>query len=555
MSEGIPPEVIQTPGGFSVRYLDSWLYSRKEPRALPEKSALSFSLPPRSLILACSPLLGYGLEILLSRLPSDCGLLCLETDPLLYRLSLDSLPAAVTDDPRFIYRLARKGADLVGSVPRIREYRRVLSLPLSGGYALNQQLYAALHDCLRDEISVLWRNKATLNRFGRMWVRNLIDNLPALAASKGLSELAARVGNRAVLVAGAGPSLEGTLAWLPPRRGEFFVLAVDTALQAFLSAGMRPDALVCLEGQAHNLKDFIGAAGSRIPLVADSIAHPDSFRVLGGDIYAVSSSFADCALLRRMEDSGLLPAPLPPLGSVGVAALWIGLRLNGDATPLYLTGLDFSYPLGKIHARGTPSHKSLLAGMTRLSRDPWVESSLRDGVLKAASIDGRTLITDPVMASYAQLARSELRAAKAPVIDMRGSGLDLGIQPLPVQDEPPEHPGGAPHPGADSAPGGSEGGEAEPDAERARRFADFALAEEARAAELKSLLSGERRMDEPRLRELLGECDYLYLHFADQEGSESFTESALRRISVEARSAVCRWRAAAVRLERRAKPS
>jgi hypothetical protein len=157
------------------------------------------------------------------------------------------------------------------------------------------------------------------------------------------------------------------------------------------------------------------------------------------------------------------------------------------------------------------------------------------------------------MSSYAQLARSEIRAAGAPIIDMRGSGLDLGIQPLPVQDRPPAHSGSAPHPEADASPRGSARGDRAPDGERARRFADFARAEEARAEELKSLLSGERRMDEARLRELLGECDYLYLHFADQEGSESFTESALKRISVEARSAVCRWRAAAVRLEPRAK--
>ncbi len=562
-----PPEFVQTPGGLSLRYRDSWLYSARDPRALPQRSALSFALPQRSLVLVLSPLLGYGLDILLERLPPDCGILCVEADRGLFDFSHELIAPAIRSDPRFRYIHARKPRDLIGSVADIATFRRVLVLSLSGGASLNISIYEELRAALAAEISTLWRNKATLNRMGRLWLRNVIANIGELGRAQSLRELNRKREGRPIIVAGAGPSLEGLLRFLSGRSEAFFILAVDTALPAFLAMGIRPDAVICLEGQCYNLKDFIGASASGIDIIPDLSAHPFSFRGLGGGVYPIASHFADCRLLERLTQAGLSPPGLPPLGSVGVAALHLGIRLSGSDSPLFFSGLDFSYPRGKVHARGSPSHAALLAGMSRLKADSWYVASLRPGTMSVSGLGGRPRISDPILSSYAQLARAEIARAPQAVYDLRGEGLELGAINLSLEalaDFLPQKSKDSPGPAVaavggpvartpDDAASGSVNGAASGSLEwppevgpressRAQAVQAFARAELERVEELRAILAGSPGAQAWRLEALLAECDYLYLHFPDYQARDSLSQSVLKRVSVEADSAIERWR-------------
>jgi hypothetical protein len=540
------PLVVDTPGGASLTFKGLWLYSSKEPCALPERSALSFSPPERSLVLVFSPLLGYGLDILMSRLSPGSALLCVEAEPQLYRLAQERIPESLRRDPRVFTALARSPADLAAFLPRLGEFRRVLPLSLSGGYRLHQGSYQAILAALERQIGNLWRNRATLSKLGRLWVRNLIANLSALPRTRAWEELDESVSTKPILVAGAGPSLERIYPWLSRMRSSVFVLAVDTALPALRTAGIRPDAVLCLEGQVYNLRDFIGSSDSGIPLIADLSAQPVSFRGMGGPVYCLASRFADCALLDRLGDSGFLPVSLPPLGSVGVAALSLALRRWGTRSEILVSGLDFAYERGKVHARGAPSHSDYLRTRSRLAADPLLEAAFRAGV-RPLGLDGR-MVTDPVLWAYAEIAKDELREFPSRVGDLRSYGIDLGIEALGV--DAIETIRSAPPPESSDIPAPPPSAAHQPLWRDTRRLAAFARQELDRSRELRSMLAGETRMDRRRFGTLLSECDYLSLHFPDQPARPQLDESFLKRLSVEADSSMRRWESLAVVLER-----
>ncbi len=189
---------------------------------------------------------------------------------------------------------------------------------------------------------------------GPLWVRNLFDNL----ASETFS-LAPWPdwGDAPVIVCGAGVTLESALPWISDHRSAWKLIAVDTALPILKAWSLIPDAVVSLEAQHANLRDFAGWFGAPVALFADMTSYPPSTRVFSQQPFWFISEFAPLALWSRWPWGTAVAPRLPPLGSVGVAAAWIAWKLTQG--PVLLAGLDFSFPPGQSHARGAP----LIAGI------------------------------------------------------------------------------------------------------------------------------------------------------------------------------------------------
>jgi hypothetical protein len=114
----------------------------------------------------------------------------------------------------------------------------------------------------------------------------------------------------------------------------------------------------------------------------------------------------------------------------------VHLARKFSSGPLVLTGLDFSYEMGKTHARGSPSLLAAERGLGRLSR--WTgqyASSMRALESPAGRAAYRSgLVCDPALASYAELLKDELSSPGPEVYDLRGFGLPLGAAPLGFEE-------------------------------------------------------------------------------------------------------------------------
>lgn len=422
------PEIIETSGSRNLRYRGRLLYSERGPAFAAERAAAACEIGPDRLYLVASPGLWYGVPELLARLGRGSALLCVEADPELAELERRELPEAVRNDSRFSFLETRDSGSILAAARCLGSFRRCVSLRLSGGEAFHAELYRSSAALLQSEFAAHWRSKAALLSMGRLWARNIFKNLASLPDLS----LAPLPSFGPAIVCGAGPSLERALPFIAEAQkgGHLSVIACDTALSPLLDAEITPDLLVCLEGQAYNLADFTSLGARPVSLLADLSSHPATFRAVKGNKFLSFVNIVPSAFLDRVGALGLPLLACPPLASVGVHAVHVARALSSG--PLFLTGLDFSYELGKTHSRGSPGLRAAERSLDRLTRWPGqYAASMRALESPAGRVSwARGLVCDPALASYAELLKDELSLPGAEVYDLRGFGLPLGAESL-----------------------------------------------------------------------------------------------------------------------------
>lgn len=520
--DGEEPLLIATEEGFTVEFRGKRLYPGSRPAASARRRALACPPDERTLVYVPSIGLGYGLQDLLQRIPPTSAVLCVEREQALLALAVrQGLPL---DDRLTVVRAGDPGS-AAAALRRmgVHRFRRVREVSLCGGSQLAPGFYRSVLDALGREVATYWRNRMTMVHMGSLWVRNLFDNLPALPASALFADLGIEA---PVWVAGAGPSLDGSMELLRAHRSKLVLVAADTALPALMARGLEPDFVVALESQLANLADFIPFSTARSVLLCDITSHPSVVRLFPGRRLFFSSSFAPLPLFDRMEAGGLLPHRIPPLGSVGVVAVALALQLGRGE--VLLSGLDFSQATDRSHARGAPPH---LYGLQRCTRrtpmgHEMAVSLLRRPGLRRADKRGSPTRTDRVLLTYRdQLER--IAGGNGRVRDCAEQGLPLGaaritaretVDLLAARPDLAQRPwlrGGTPRAGA---------------AEAVRGFlaAELRLLAEAARAVDQALRTPGREMG-PAEEEALAAVDYAFLHFPDFGGFPAGGRSFLAR--------------------------
>ncbi|MDC7235289.1 MAG: DUF115 domain-containing protein, partial [Spirochaetales bacterium] len=365
-------------------------------------------------------------------------------------------------------------------------------------------------------------NRLTMSRMGPLWMRNFITNLPLLAGK----DIAGFKTDKNIMLCGAGESLEGTIPYIRSHRDSLYLLAVDTAVQHLCRNDLVPDGVVNLEAQFYNLKDFYPVLHSRIDLFSDITAYPASLRQECHNQYFFASSFQETSLHRKLRALELLPREIPPLGSVGVAALYLAGELTRGT--VFITGLDFSYLEGKTHARETPFHDWCRLQETRLKGDVWYSFSRSRPSTPADALPPGA-VTNRILESYARQLEDIARTMPGRVINLAERGMKMSI-PGPGTELPAER---AVEP---------------PSAARVQKKNTTALWAFIRKEKeiLEDLIRiwddvCAGRAGEEELLPLLSVCDYLYFHFPDRETLPHTEPVFLFRVMKEARSLVRRF--------------
>ncbi len=425
------PRLIQSGLGNTVSYSGKFLYSRHDPKKNPQKVAGAVELHPNTLLIVPSPLLFYGFETLLERLPEDSHVLCVEIDEQLMAFSLEHAPEDILRNKAVSFIRTDNSLGLISYIDELGQgrFRRVSLLPLSGGYGLHKIEYDGLAAVAERHLQRYWQNRITLIHMGRLWIKNIISNLARhwFFFRSGLP-----ASQKPIVVAGAGESLENALQILKRQRNHFTLLAVDTALPVLTSFGISPDYVVVLEGQLVNSGDFIGHGNSDMSLICDLSAHPSTIAGIRGGKHFVLSEFSDVSFLSRLKSCGLSIPSIRPMGSVGVVA--VELARNVSAAPLILTGLDFCFTPGKPHARGALSHILSLGSSNRKHPVGWYGHSMKFPIIQVQGSLGSEVTTNLVLYSYG-LDLDEALQSYGRVYDLNRAGIKLHTVSLHDEDE------------------------------------------------------------------------------------------------------------------------
>jgi hypothetical protein len=526
------PRRVPARRGFTVSYRGSTLLSTVDPLAQAERAVEAADPLDRTLYFCPSPLLGYGLSLLLGRIGEnnhDSAILCVEADGKLLDFSLSYMDPALLQDPRLALAAVNAGP---GSAERIcglvrqkwgsRRFRRVETLKLGAGWRLYPELYGSLATALGKDTAVDWGNAMTLVKLGRRYARNALRNLALLSRSPSLSSFS--LGSDPVLVLGAGPSLDGILEGLSryfgdsagdPASRPFRILCVDTALPCLKARGLKPDLAVALESQHWNLRDFVGLGDWDMPVAMDLSALPATAETLGGRSFFFFTPWTEMNFFRRLEAAALAPETFIPLGSVGLTAVAAALRLSGGA--VITGGIDFSFSLDSYHARSSPGHREKLRRQNRLTSVLNSTAAFREAAFTAVSKAGFPVRSDPAMKGYRDLFEREF-AGEEGLWDIDGPGLPLGLETLSLGEALAVLGGG--NPGgrrifrAKKTEAGATAG-----ASGLKTLECFVAGETENLSRLRDLLSGKSPAGAAELEGLLDYCDYLWAHFPDCAGT------------------------------------
>ncbi|MCQ2612182.1 MAG: DUF115 domain-containing protein [Treponemataceae bacterium] len=535
------PCLVEARQGFSVLYRNRYLYSRYSPEDAVKKQILSLDVLPGTLFLCFSPVAGYGLEELLQKLKPDCFVLAVESNPDLFEFSKEHIPSKVAEAAEYAGVFVRSPAELIKLIvegrvtPDLGLFKRVIPLEMSGGTAFGTVDYRECGRLAVDLVARFWKNRITLGRMGELFAKNLFKNISGLSRAQKLSSGCLQ---KPVLVVGAGPSAFDLLNELGNNHKKFFVLAVDMALKTCLACNVVPDAVVAVESQQAVEKAYCGVSKNNMPLIIGDLCSRAKVLRDAEKTSLFLTEYTDqvCAAtffarVKALLKEGGCPV-FAPMGSVGLYAMELALMLRAPRTPVFVCGMDFSFPAGLSHAKGSAPHNEVLFSSTRLNPPENAGSAFGAGSMSVASKDGSAFYSNRVMYDYAVLFGAKFGDGRFDnVYDVGQTGINLQL-PLVSKEQFFDF--------AEKLSGNSDNKKdplvfASPQKisfqEKVRKFL---TEEESRLVEIKEILTGKKPDPQSeKLKTLLSECSYLYIHFPDASVGFELSESFLKRVRSE----------------------
>jgi hypothetical protein len=311
-----------------------------------------------------------------------------------------------------------------------------------------------------------------------------------------------------------------------PDTRPFRIVCVDTCLTALRERGIKPDLVIILESQHWNLDDFSGLSGLDIPAAFDLSALPISARLLGNRLFLFFTPWTRLRIFQRLEEAGLLPDSFIPLGSVGISAVAISMRLTKGV--IITAGIDFSFNMDLSHAKSTPGHLARLRRQNRFRGLINTDAAFGQSVSRSVSKAGEQVLSNTMMRNYRDLFEKHFTGCNR-LFDLQGSGLSLGIKTLSINEAFSllTNAKDMVNKCCDGAKGTLSTANSlmlttykqEVNEQSAEKLRNFVLAEQDRLKLLRDMLTGVLPMDFSKLATLIDECDYLWAHFPDYAAS------------------------------------
>ena len=538
------PLSVTTGQGDTVYYKKRYLYSRFTPTKNPLLIVQKTEIKPGTLVLCMSPLLGYGLAELLTKLTASSCILAIEYDEMLMAFSATHIAQSILSHPQLKYVRTNSPTriiDILATLPGA-PFRRCIRIDLSGGAALYPGFYQKVVSATDEAIAQFWKNRMTLIKLGRNYARNIFTNCSLLSKSYKLPEKNIL---KPIFVAGAGPSLDTALPFLYRNRRFLFLLAVDAALPTLTDIGILPDAIVLVESQFWIERIFCGFRNTGIPVFTDMTANPRAITATGGPMYFFLSEYTEARYFERLKAASFLPLIIPPLGSVGLVALYLAEQITTNQIPIFFSGLDFSWSTGFTHSRGAHPVRSIFSTTNRLFPPNSINASFAPGVFKTVGKNSE-MYTDPTLSGYAEICRAIFGKLHSDsnyhLYDLGITGLETGCQKIDfktaenlcrtsdinrnIVEEKNKTI-------RDKISSTNFTGESFPVDKQV--IADFLETEIRNLTELKSIMAGTTLPENPdaAIAKYARQMDYLYIHFPDGYRGYQQEESFLKRMRIE----------------------
>ncbi|MCD6346297.1 MAG: motility associated factor glycosyltransferase family protein [Bacteroidales bacterium] len=351
------------------------LYGDQDPLIEPQKTFRKLDLHSCDILFFMGMGLGYHVLTALQRFHEKPTLVIFEPSFEFFVLSLHYLDLTPL--------LAYPYLDLnIGAGIDFRQDVENYVSPLSFGKAhliscfppppFHSSSYEFGDNFLKEWLKSQQESRVTLERSSRKIFENMVENLPSLLAGQSLGRLRGSLKGLPAFCVAAGPSLNRAIADLRKVGDQGLIIALDSAVQALVEAGIKPHVVVTADFKEINfekLRNVLAEVRDSVLIFALGCNVKNVSVFLGPRRIGVSPQIdlLEKWLCRHLD----IDCQVPNITSVGQTALFTAAGLGLE--PIVLVGMDLAFPEGLDHAKST---------VFRSRPRP-------ENVLSAAGVDGR----------------------------------------------------------------------------------------------------------------------------------------------------------------------
>lgn len=212
--------------------------------------------------------------------------------------------------------------------------------------------YKSGYPFLKEWLKSRQNHRVTLENSSRKIFQNALENLPSLFVGQPLGKLRDVLKGVPAFCVAAGPSLNSSLNELKKIGNQALIIAFDSAVQALVEAGIKPNVVVTADLKDLNfekLRNVLGAVRESVLIFALGANARNVGAFLSRRRIGVSTetNFLQKWLCRYLK----IDCQVPAMTSVGQTAIFTAEALGLD--PIILVGMDLAFPEGLDHADNT----------------------------------------------------------------------------------------------------------------------------------------------------------------------------------------------------------
>jgi hypothetical protein len=277
-------------------------YGDKKPEKLIERWLSSLVLAPESLYGVSG--FGDGSHLLrfLEDTPVGTNLFAAEKDPALLRETLSLIDASsLLGNERFFLGAGEPDDEFFRDIETValNGVQDVDTIVFSPLYSLDEAYYDRMRNemirqylVIRPLIEVNVRTAVNIQE-------NTLENLPLLANSPDIGQLANRFAEVPFILVGAGPSLDDSIDFLKSVRGKAIIACSNSPYRKLINSGIRPHLVVTADPMSPTLQGFKGVPLDGVPMAAPYSAYPEIVRLFAGRIITWNTLNPIVAALKR----------------------------------------------------------------------------------------------------------------------------------------------------------------------------------------------------------------------------------------------------------------
>ena len=390
----------------TAKYNNLYLHSKYDPIKEAKKTALEYK--KSDLFVFAGFGLGYLVEEIANIFP-ESYIVVFEPNKELFYAALSCRDYTSLVKNKNIRFILENSAEEIKRVLIPRYIKKVTYIPLSNRTKNNDEVFNPISHIIKLYLDRLNINKNTLNKFGKLWVKNQIKNLPLLGYKNDISDIFYQFKDIPGIIVSAGPSMELIIPYLKEVKDKFLILAVDTALKSLLKEGIEPDIVMSIDSQFWNAKHLEGIKTNKTILVADSSIQSSALRSFDNRVYFIHSTFP----MGKFFESHRMQFPKIASGGSVSTNIWdFAQKLGLSST--YFIGQDLGYPGNITHYKNSYFELNMLNSSTRLnSLETQSFKYIYNGFPhKVVSNSGSTILSDKRMSIYVDWFKEKLSLLK-----------------------------------------------------------------------------------------------------------------------------------------------